>query len=93
MWLVGGEYGNSIGHVCYLGQAYKWLQATEHSYSVPEDRFFLLLNTRELEQLDLNINPIYSTASFSLYGFDCYADYEELWRAEYEAYEKLWENA
>lgn len=93
MWLIGGEVGDAIIHPYYLDKAYEWLQSTEHSTALPEGRFFLLLSTLDLKYIDLDIEPVYSTASFKLYGFDSYADYEVLLQAEYEAYMEQLENA
>ena len=58
---------------------YNWLQLKSHSGTVPQGRFFLLLDSTEASLCNLNISPDYANGVYALYFFDDYADFAALY--------------
>lgn len=70
---------NKIQSKADLGMDYNWLQLKSHSGTVPQGRFFLLLDSTEASLCNLNISPDYANGVYALYFFDDYADFAALY--------------
>ena len=72
-----------IDHLEDLDNAYPWLQNVEHTKSLPEGRFFVLVSARDYDLgnpdsadiFRLSDHLIYGTDSAYIYGFDSMEDY------------------
>ena len=70
---------NKIQSRADLGLEYNWLQLKSHAGTVPQGRFFLLLNSTEAALCSLDISPDYTNGAYALYFFDDYADFAALY--------------
>lgn len=63
-----------------LQYVYPWLQEKSHDTDTPARRFFLIMKSFESEACELTLEPELVTATYVLYGFDDFAEFEALYK-------------
>ena len=74
---IGSDNGESMGKIKSVNDIYHWLQLAEHTETIPEDKFFIMLTHVEKWMWPLGIylpeeNLIYRNETYCVYGFDAY---------------------